>query len=180
METGDKSFDLPEGKIMNLILVVISGVVAGIFMPLLSKLPILNLGKCIPCGWIWIGGIVAVGIYRWLEDTGEPIFASDGAILGLFTGIVAAFTSLLLAILLHGNQPAPEPSARVVPILDQIRETFHFTTIEQTSYMFLFLFDLIFYPIISAISGLVGVRLFGKARSRAVAYRDPGSPIQIE
>ena len=161
---------------MKLFPVVIAGVVVGIFMPLFSQLPILNLVNCIPCGWIWIGGILAVGLYRCLSGPNEPLFASDGAILGIFTGIVAAFSALVLSIFLYGNDALPEASSRILPILDQVRETFHFTDPRQTSYMFVFLFDLIFYPIISAISGIVGIQLFGKPTSHTTAYSDPSRP----
>jgi hypothetical protein len=165
---------------MRLFPLVIAGMVAGIFMPLFSQLPILNLVNCFPCGWIWLGGIVAVGLYRWLTDASEAMVASDGAILGIFTGVVAAFTSLILAIFLHSNDPAPEPSARLVPILDQIRDTFRFANLKQTSYMFMFLFDLISFPMISAISGFVGIQLFGKSISHTVAYQDSSEPIHFE
>jgi hypothetical protein len=165
---------------MKLFPVVIAGVVVGTFMPLFSQLPILNTVNCIPCGWIWVGGIIVVGLYRWLADADEPLFASDGAILGIFTGIVAALSALILSILLYGNDPLPEASTRILPLLDQVRETFHLTDPRQTSYMFVFLFDLITYPIISAISGVVGIQLFGKTTSRRTASSDPGGPFYLD
>jgi hypothetical protein len=171
---------MSEGKIMNLFAIIIAGTVVGIFMPLFSQLPILNMVNCIPCGWIWIGGVIAVGLYRWIADTDVPLVASDGVIIGLFTGIVAAFTSLVFTILLHGNAPLPTPSTRLIPLLDQVRETFHFTGPRQTTYMFLFLFNLITYPIISVISSFIGVQIFGKSGSRRTVYQDTSRPIHIE
>jgi hypothetical protein len=172
--------DTSEGEIMNLLALISAGVVAGTFMPLFSQLPMLNLVNCIPCGWIWLGGIIAVGIYRWLADSDEPLFAIDGTILGIFTGIVAAFTSLILAILLGGNTAVSEPSARIISVLDQIRGTFHIGDFNQTSFMFQFLCNLIFFPLISVISSFVGIQIFGKFRSHSVTYQDTSYPSQIE
>jgi hypothetical protein len=163
---------------MNLFAVICAGIIAGVFMPLFSQLPVLNMVNCIPCGWIWVGGIVAVGLYRWLTE--EPVVASEGAILGIFTGIVAAFTTLILAILLHGNTLIGNIPERLMPIFDQVRETFHLTSLKQTTYMFLFLFYLVTFPIISLISGFIGVQLFGKSTSRAAVYRDSSRPLHIE
>ena len=165
---------------MNLLAIIIAGTVVGVFMPLFSQLPILNIVNCIPCGWIWIGGVIVVGLYRWFTNTDEPLVATDGVIIGLFTGIVAAFTSLILSILLHGKDPLPAPSTRLIPLLDQVRETFHLSNPRQTTYMFLFLFNLITYPVISVISSFIGVQIFGKSRSRTNTYQDTGRPIHIE
>lgn len=161
---------------MNLLALISAGVVAGIFMPLFSQLPILNLVNCIPCGWIWLGGIMAVGLYGWLADSDEPLFAIDGAVLGIFTGIVAAFTSLILAILLGGNTAAPEPSARIISMLNQVRGIFHIQDFNQTSFMFLFLCNLIFFPLISLISSFIGIQIFGKFGSRSATYQETSRP----
>ena len=165
---------------MNLLALIGAGVVAGIFMPLFSHLPVLNLVNHIPCGWIWLGGIVAVGLYRWLTDSDVPLFAIDGAILGIFTGIVAAFTSLILAILLGSNIHASGSSARIVSVLDQVRGILLIEDLKQTSFMFLFLCNLIFFPLISLISSFIGIQIFGKFGSHSATLQDPGRAIQIE
>ncbi len=164
---------------MNPFALIIAGVVAGVFMPIFSRLPILNLVNVVPCGWIWIGGILAVGLYRWLIDADEPMIASGGVIIGIFTGIVAAFTSLILTILLEGITPSPEPSTSF-PVLDRILETSYLANFKHNSFMFLFLLNLIFYPMISAISGWVGIQLFRKSASHEVTYRGSDESIQIE
>jgi hypothetical protein len=180
LEYSNQDVDMLEGEIMNLLALISAGVVAGIFMPLFSQLPILNLVNCIPCGWIWLGGIIAVGLYRWLTDSDEPLFAIDGAILGIFTGIVAAFTSLILAILLGVNTHASEPLARIVSVLDQVRGLLLIEEFNKTSFMFLFLCNLVFFPLISLISSFIGIQIFGKFGSRSVTLQDPGRAIQIE
>jgi len=151
-------------------------VIVGIFMPLFSQLPILRTLNCIPCGWIWVGGVIAVVLYRWLGELDEPMVASDALILGIVIGVIASITSLILYLVLYNDRPLPEPSARVVPILDSIRETFHLANMRQTASVFSFLFDLVTYPIISTISSFVGIQLFGKSRSRIVAYEDSNHP----
>jgi len=157
---------LAGGIKVNLIALISAGVISGFFMPLFSHLPILKVLDCFPCNWMWISGILAVALYRWLLDAEESLTGYDGAIAGIFTGVVAAFTSLILAILLGINSSTGTVSASVVPIIDQVDRIFENTNLQPNSFMLLFLINLISYPIISGISGLIGVALFGKSRSR--------------
>jgi hypothetical protein len=155
---------------MNLVALISAGIILGFFMPLFSHLPLLNALNCIPFGWIWISGFLAVALYRWLLVAEESLTGSKGAIVGVFTGIVAAFTSLILAIFLGSGGSTVAILASAAPILKRVENAFAFIRLEPGSFMFLFLFNLTLFPVISGIGGLIGVALFGKSGSRESTY----------
>ena len=155
---------------MNLIALISAGAISGFFMPLFSHIPILNALTFFPCGWMWISGFLAVALYRWLLEPKESLTGSDGAVAGLFTGVVAAFTSLMLAIFLGTSNSTLTGLASFIAIFDQVERIFGITKPPLNSFMFLFLINLTLYPIISGISGFVGVAIFGKSRSRGNIY----------
>jgi len=151
---------------MNLVALISAGVIAGFFTPLFSHIPPLKAVNCIPCGWIWISGALAVALYRWLLASEEPLTGSDGAIVGMFTGIVAALTSLVLAIIFGNRGSTATVLAIIAPAFKRVGNVLEFIRFKPDSFMFLFLFNLTFFPIISGISALIGVALFGKSGSQ--------------
>jgi hypothetical protein len=60
----------------------------GLVMGVLSALPIVNLGNCVCCMWVVIGGVVAAYVLQQNQST--PISASDGALVGLLAGLIGA------------------------------------------------------------------------------------------
>ncbi len=68
---------------------LIGGAVAGI----LSGIPFVN---CLCCLWIIGGAMLAA--YLLTKDSPVVLSAGDGAIVGIFTGIVAAFVEVIISI----------------------------------------------------------------------------------
>ncbi|MDH4218620.1 MAG: hypothetical protein OEY18_06480 [Candidatus Aminicenantes bacterium] len=68
---------------------LIGGAVAGI----LSGIPFVN---CLCCLWIIGGAMLAA--YLLTKDSPVALSAGDGAIVGIFTGIVAAFVEVIISI----------------------------------------------------------------------------------
>lgn len=68
---------------------LIGGVVAGV----LSGIPIVN---CLCCLWIIGGGILAA--YFLTKESSITLTAGDGAIVGIFTGIIAAVVEAFMEI----------------------------------------------------------------------------------
>lgn len=71
----------------------------GLFIGVLSALPIVNLGNCLCCLWVVSGGLLAA----WLLQQAQPtaIGAGDGAIVGLLAGLVGAVVGTALEIPIH-------------------------------------------------------------------------------
>jgi hypothetical protein len=76
---------------------------------LLTVTPIANLVNCLVCGWLWIGGLAAVWIYR--ENTGEGITSRGGILLGLVSGLFGAAVATLLSAVTGMGAAAPSSSS---------------------------------------------------------------------
>lgn len=76
---------------------IISGVVIGV----VSAIPGINFINCCCCAGVILGGVLAVYLYR-QEFTPEmqPMESSDAVILGVASGVVAAFAGTLLGLLI--------------------------------------------------------------------------------
>ncbi len=71
---------------------LIAGAVAGV----LSGLPLVSSGNCLCCLWIVGGSVLAVNLLA--KHTAGVLTSGDGAIVGAFTGIVAAVIDTLISI----------------------------------------------------------------------------------
>jgi len=80
---------MEEQRANVLVPALIGGGVAGV----LSAIPVLN---CLCCLWIIGGGIVAVFFLN--KDTSRPLTMGDGAIAGVFSGLVATVADFLISI----------------------------------------------------------------------------------
>jgi hypothetical protein len=60
---------------------------SGVFIGVLSALPIINLANCC-CLWVMGGGVLAV--YLTQQQTHETVSAPHGALLGLLAGVAGA------------------------------------------------------------------------------------------
>jgi hypothetical protein len=69
--------------------------VGGLFLGVLSALPIVYLGNCC-CLWILGGGIVAAYVLQ--QNQVEPIKPGDGAMAGLLAGLLGAVIHFVLSI----------------------------------------------------------------------------------
>jgi hypothetical protein len=72
---------------------------AGVFIGVLSALPIINAGNCCCCLWILAGGALAV--YLRQQNSPAPIDAAEGALLGLLAGLIGGVIGAVLSIPIH-------------------------------------------------------------------------------
>ena len=68
----------------------------GLFIGVLSALPIINLGNCLCCMWVVGGGALAV--YLMQQNYPFAVQASDGALVGLLAGFIGGALAGLLVI----------------------------------------------------------------------------------
>jgi hypothetical protein len=67
----------------------------GLFIGVLSALPIINIANCC-CLWIIGGGVLAT--YLMQQNHPYPIAASDGALAGLLAGLIGGVVGTILSI----------------------------------------------------------------------------------
>ena len=67
----------------------------GLFIGVLSALPIINIGNCC-CLWVIGGGVLAT--YLLQQNHPYPIATADGALVGLLAGLMGGVLGTLLSI----------------------------------------------------------------------------------
>jgi hypothetical protein len=74
-----------------------SAVLGGLFIGVLSALPIVNVGNCC-CLWILGGGVLSAHLLQQRDP--RPIGALRGAAVGLLAGVIGAFGWLIVSLAL--------------------------------------------------------------------------------
>lgn len=68
----------------------------GVFIGVMSALPVINMGNCCCCLWIVAGGALAV--YLRQQNSPFALPASEGALLGLLAGLIGGVIGAVLSI----------------------------------------------------------------------------------
>jgi hypothetical protein len=68
----------------------------GLFIGVLSALPIVNVGNCCCCLWVVAGGVLAV--YLRQQNSPYQVPASEGALVGLLAGLIGGIVAAILSI----------------------------------------------------------------------------------
>ena len=68
----------------------------GVFIGVLSALPLVSAGNCCCCLWVLIGGALAA--YLRQQNTPYQIAAGEGAIVGLIAGAIGGLIHVVLSI----------------------------------------------------------------------------------
>jgi hypothetical protein len=137
----------------------------GLFIGVLSALPLVNIGNCC-CLWVIGGGVLAT--YLMQQNHPYPIAAADGALVGLLAGLIGGVLGTLLSIpidmmmgpiqrqfierMIAGNPDFP-PEARTM--LENL-------SVGGAAIVFKLVFSVIFGLIFGMLGGLLGVALFKK------------------
>ena len=68
----------------------------GVFIGVLSALPLVNIGNCCCCLWVICGGALAA--YLRQQNSPTQIEAAEGALIGLMAGAVGGVIATILSI----------------------------------------------------------------------------------
>jgi small basic protein len=71
----------------------------GVFIGVMSALPIINAGNCCCCLWVLAGGALAV--YLRQQNSPVAITAAEGALMGLLAGAIGGVIGVLLSVPIH-------------------------------------------------------------------------------
>lgn len=151
---------------------LIGGGIAG----LLSGIPLIN---CLCCLWIIGGGITAA--YFFNRESSRPITPGDGAIVGVFAGLIAAVVDFFISIPL-----APLSNKFIQRFLERIsqyaenmpegwEQLMERGGMEMSASILLlnFAISAIVFSLFSALGGIIGVALFKKKTPGAGAADVP-------
>ncbi len=137
----------------------------GLFIGVLSALPIINIGNCC-CLWVIGGGVLAT--YLMQQNHPYPIAAADGALVGLLAGLMGGLLGALLSIpiemmmgpfqkqilerILANSQDMPEQTRRMLENLN----------VGAVAIAFKLVFSVFIGAVFGMLGGLLGVALFKK------------------
>ena len=71
----------------------------GLFIGVMSALPIVSAGNCCCCMWVIGGGVLAV--YLRQQQLPASVTAAEGALVGLMAGLIGGVVGALLSIPVH-------------------------------------------------------------------------------
>ena len=140
----------------------------GLFIGVLSALPIINIGNCC-CLWVIGGGLLAT--YLLQQNHPAPIATADGALVGLLAGLIGGVLGTLLSIpiemmmgpvqkqvmeaLLSRSQDIPEETRRML-------ENMNSGGMGVAIIGFKLVFSVCVGAVFGMLGGLLGVALFKK------------------
>jgi hypothetical protein len=140
----------------------------GLFIGVLSALPLVSTGNCCCCLWIVSGGAIAA--YLQVQQQNRSLTGGEGAAVGALAGVIGAIVWLpiviLVAIVLGPIQEAVvEMILRDVRDLPpEVREALERMGQPEgaAAYVFLFFFQLFIGSIFASIGGVLGAMYFKK------------------
>jgi len=141
---------------------LVPALVGGALAGVLSAIPISN---CLCCIWIIGGAMLAA--YLLAKDSPVALRAGDGAIVGIFTGIIAAAVQSFILIPL-----GPLLRESIQNMMKWLAEYAEDIPYDWESWMgggtsvFWFFINLVFsaffFSVLGALGGVIGISLFGK------------------
>ena len=156
---------------------LISGVVIGV----VAAIPGLSLINCCCCAGVWLGGVLAMYLYKQQFTEGmPPLESSDALMLGLMAGVVGAFTATLInglilvtfgpveaelvkslagKVLERMSEQGSVPSDMVETLKGQLDQSIKDSTRMSNIFGGLFI-TLIVYPIFTILGALLGYAIF--------------------
>ncbi|MFW6159775.1 MAG: hypothetical protein ACOC57_01370 [Acidobacteriota bacterium] len=143
----------------------VPALVGGAAAGLLSAVPLVN---CFCCLWIVGGAILAA--YLLAKDSPSGLSGGDGAIVGVFTGLVAAVVDAIISLPLQAvnAQVIRQVMERMAEYSDSLPsgwENFLERGLAETSFAIFMLglmISAIIFAALGALGGIIGAALFGK------------------
>ncbi len=147
--------------------------IGGVVMGVLSALPLISAGNICCCLWVVSGGAIAA--YLLQQNTAPPITPGDGALVGLFAGLVGAVvqTAVSIPIDLVVGPMQRELAGRILDMagtmppemrdmVERIRSGNQVLPFMIIGRMVALMFGLIIGAIFSTIGGVLGALIFKK------------------
>lgn len=156
----------------------------GVFIGVMSALPIVNAGNCCCCLWVLAGGALAVYLRK--QNSTIPITAAEGALVGMLAGVTGGVIGSVLNIPIQmmmgplqaewlgriaaGNEDMP-PEVR--EMIDRMAAGGAL----GAAGIFMSLVNIVMSTIFGMLGGLLGVAIFNRnapPQPPAVIPHDPG------
>ena len=151
---------------------LVPALIGGCVMGVLSTFPFISMGNCLCCMWILLGGGVGAYFYWRQLPPGSEFPVSEGAIVGLLSGVFGALFSTFLGyfFLAIGANPGSEiiqsileSRADLSPEFEDLLDEIHERGYVSPLFVFIgLLFSLVIDSIFGLIGGIIGAAIFRK------------------
>ena len=138
----------------------------GLFIGVLSALPLVNAGNCCCCLWVVAGGVLAT--YLRQQNTPYEVPASEGALVGLLAGVFGGIIGAVLSIPIE-MMMGPIQRQFVERILSanpdfpaEMRDMVDNMAVGPVAVAFRFISMTVLGAIFGMLGGLLGVAIFKK------------------
>lgn len=156
---------------------LVPALIGGCVIGVLSTLPIINMGNCLCCMWILLGGVLGAYLYRREFPPGHEFSSREGAVVGFLSGIFGALFFTFLTYFFWavvGFKPGHEFLQSILESRGDISpeiEEFIGKLQEKGGLNPLIVFvqlllSLIIYSIFGTIGGIIGASIFKKRGKR--------------
>ena len=163
---------------------LVPALIGGCVMGVLSAVPIINMGNCLCCMWILLGGAVGAYFYSKQLPSGTELTSGDGAMVGLLSGLFGALFGTFLAyffMAIGDINPARdflegllESRSDLSPEVEDFLDELHETDYMSPAFAFVgLMFSLVIDAIFGTLGGLLGAAIFRK-RSQPQQPSEPG------
>jgi hypothetical protein len=138
----------------------------GLFIGVLSALPIVNAGNCCCCLWVVAGGVLAT--YLRQQNSSYEVPASEGALIGLMAGAFGGLLAGLLSIPLQAVTGAVQQQiidrllASNPDMPPEFRNTLERVAVGSTFKAGFIVLGIVIDTIFGMLGGLLGVAIFKK------------------
>jgi len=132
-----------------------SAIFGGVISGLLSGFPVVNLGNCLCCLWVMMGGLISLYFYQ--KDSTIKLDTGDGFAVGALAGVIGALVATPLDLVF---------SYWTRSLVMNFLETYggdlkgyetYFTT---HSFATTLIIRIVFFALFSAIGGAIGTAFF--------------------
>jgi len=144
---------------MNIRSLLIASGIAGIAMAFLSNLPVIYLGNCLACLWLWSGGIFGAWVYHRSEHS---ITSGQGAVIGVVGGLVGAVLGAVLGTIFGGAGLTSLLSSQAGNAQQLFGSAAGSLGFAGGLSLLELCFTIFIYPVFGAIGGAIGGVILGK------------------
>ena len=74
----------------------LASLIGGVVIAALSNIPIISLGNCLLCMWVWLGGIFAAWLYKRFNGS---LTTGQGAGVGALAGLIGSLIGMVIGLL---------------------------------------------------------------------------------
>lgn len=153
----------------------LAGLIGGVVIAALSNIPIISIGNCLLCMWVWVGGIFAAWLYKRFQGSLTP---GQGAGVGALAGVIAGLIGLLISLLgFAGTQAALSAASQYLD--PEMTGGYDLAALAGPVAFVGGLINIVLFTFFGTLGGLIGGSIFKSKPEAVPAYVPPPAPVSV-